>query len=85
MCGYESCHDDCQLPDPDPDPNPDPEPEWLAGPWRLGRVCFVVSLDDAWVGLWNDRQAGVVYLAPVPCCILGIRYRALDLVRTPRG
>ena len=48
---------------------------WLLGPWRWRRFCFVLSINDLWRGLYLDRVEGVLYVAPLPALIFGIRFR----------
>lgn len=43
--------------------------------WHYGRLCFVLSIDDMWFGRFWDRDEGVLYLAPIPAFIFGIRLR----------
>ncbi len=55
------------------------KPNWLFR-WKLTRFCcFFVSLDDLWVGLYWERDEGVLYVAPFPALIFGFR------IRKPRG
>lgn len=49
---------------------------WLLGPARIGRFCFVLSRDDLYIGAFWDRIEGVLYVAPLPGAIFGIRLRA---------
>lgn len=46
---------------------------WLVGPWHWGRFCFVLSIDDLWCGFYWDRADGVLYAAPFPAFIFGVR------------
>lgn len=46
---------------------------WLAGPWKVGRFSFVVSLDDLWVGLYWGRDDGCLYFCPFPMLVFGVR------------
>jgi len=48
---------------------------WLLGPYNIGPFCFVLSTDDLYIGLFIDRTEGVVYIAPLPTLIFGIRFR----------
>ena len=47
---------------------------WLAH-WKWGRVCLVISRDDLWIGACWERDEGVLYLAPFPALIFGVRFR----------
>ncbi len=46
---------------------------WLLGPWKAGRLCFVLSIDDLWVGIFFDRKEKVLYVAPFPALIFGVK------------
>ena len=50
---------------------------WLLGPWKKHRICFVLSYDDLWVGFFWEREEGVLYFAPFPMLIFGLRIHAL--------
>jgi len=47
---------------------------WLLGPYHFGRLCFVLSRDDLYVGVFWDRTDGVLYVAPLPAFVFGIRF-----------
>lgn len=51
------------------------EDGWLVGPFQWGRFCLVISMDDLWVGFCHEREAGMLYIAPFPAVIFGIRLR----------
>jgi len=48
--------------------------EWLAGPWFFGRLCLVLSWCDMWVGFCWDSKARMLYVAPLPGVIVGLRF-----------
>lgn len=52
---------------------------WLLGPLKWGRVCLVVSRDDLWVGFCWERELGMLYIAPLPALVFGIRVRPPSL------
>ena len=42
---------------------------------KKGRLCLVVSRDEFWVGVVWDREAGMLYIAPLPAVVFGWRVR----------
>ncbi len=42
--------------------------------WRRGRLCFTLIWRDLYIGAVIDPDQGMVYLAPLPCCVFGWRY-----------
>ena len=46
---------------------------WLAGPFQWRQFCLVISVDDLWMSFCHEREDGMLYIAPLPAVIFGIR------------
>ena len=34
------------------------------------KVSFFIAWYDIWIGLYYDQKHGVIYVCPLPCCVL---------------